>query len=84
MKQIKEYIDLERGDTPSIITKGYLVVVDGRRRNISKNKVGNISRDDGMHYANKELKIDDDKKYWVTYSNIEKPIRMFVEPICEM
>ncbi|MCK4663182.1 MAG: hypothetical protein KAT68_09975 [Bacteroidales bacterium] len=83
MHQIKEYIDLERGDTPSIITKGYLVVVDGRRRNISDNKVSSLSRDDGMYYAGKELNIKEELKYWETFPNIEKPIRMFVEPICE-
>ena len=83
MRQIKEYIDLERGDTPSIITKGYLVVVDGRRRNISDNKVNSLSRDDGMHYAGEELNIKEELKYWKTFPNIEEPIRMFVEPICE-
>lgn len=84
MRQIKEYIDLECGDTPSIITKGYLVVVDGRRRNISDNKVSSLSRDDGMHYAGEELNIKEELKYWETFPNIEEPIRMFVEPICEM
>ncbi|MCP4176392.1 MAG: hypothetical protein GY756_01340, partial [bacterium] len=83
MKQIKEYIDLERGDTPSIITKGYLVVIDGRRKNISTNKVNSISRENGYYYANKDLKINSDKKYWETHPNITKVRRMFVEPICE-
>ena len=83
MKQIKEYIDLERGDTPSIITKGYLVVIDGRRRNISTTKVNSLSRENGMYYADKELVIAEDKKYWETFPNIEKPIRMYVEPVCE-
>ena len=83
-KQIKEYIDLENGDTPTIITKGYLVVIDGRRRNINSNKVTFVSRTDGFHYSAKELEIDADKKYWKTHPNIEKPVRMFVEPICEM
>lgn len=83
MNQIKEYIDLERGDTPSIITKGYLVVIDGRRGKINKNKVDSISRANGMYYSGKKLEIKEDKKYWETYPNIEKPIRMFVEPICK-
>ena len=84
MKQIKEYIDLNRSDSPITITKGYLVVIDARRRNISSVKVDSISRTDGYYYQNKELNIKDDKKYWASYSEIEKPIRMFVEPICEM
>jgi hypothetical protein len=84
MHQIKEYIDLERGDTPSIITKGFLVVIDGRRKSISNNKVSSLSREDGMYYAGKELNIKEELKYWETFPNVEKPIRMFVEPICEM
>jgi len=83
MDQIKEYVDLARRDTPSTIAKGYLVVIDGRRKCITSRKVTSVSRDDGMHYAGKELIIKDDKTFWETYPNIEKPLRMFVEPICE-
>jgi hypothetical protein len=84
MSQIKEYIDLDGSDSPTVITKGYLVVIDGRRKNIKSTKVSQISREDGFHYQNNELSIDTDKKYWETFPNIEKPIRMFVEPICEI
>ena len=84
MEQIKEYIDLNNGDNPTTITKGYLVVIDARRRNITSSKVSSISREDGFHYASKNLNINADKQYWSTYPNIEYPIRMFVEPICEM
>lgn len=84
MRQVKEYIDLERGDTPTIITKGYLIVIDGRRRNISNSKVQTVSRQDGMHFSSNELNIKNDLKYWTTHPNIEQPIRMFVEPICEI
>lgn len=84
IKQIKEYIDLEQCDTPTIITKGFLVVIDGRRRNISLSKVASVSRTDGFYYSAKELIIDADKEYWKTHPNIEKPVRIFVEPICEM
>lgn len=84
MKQIKEYIDLNSSDSPTIISKGYLMVIDGRRKKIGLNKVDNITRANGFHYENKELEINDDKKYWEKFPNIEKPIRMFVEPICEI
>ncbi|NPA44191.1 MAG: hypothetical protein GXO49_01520 [Chlorobi bacterium] len=84
MAQIKKYIDINNADNPITITKGYLVVIDGRRKGISRRKVNSISRSDGFYYRNKELNINDDKKYWETYPNIEKPIRMFVEPICDM
>ena len=84
MKQIKEYIDLNNGDGPTVISKGYLVVIDARRKNISKNKIDVISKTNGFHYASEELNIDKDNQYWLSFPNIEKPIRMFVEPVCEM
>ncbi len=83
MSQIKEYIDLDNSDSPDVITKGYLVVIDCRRRGISSEIKHSINREDGFYYETKELEIDEDKKYWEGYPNIEKPIRMFAEPICE-
>ncbi len=84
MSQIKEYIDLNSSDSPTVITKGYLVVIDGRRKNIKSSIKTSISRADGFHYQNEELNISDDKQYWTEFNNIEEPIRMFVEPICEI
>lgn len=84
MSQIKEYIDLANSDSPTIITKGYLAVIDARRRNINSQKVSQICRTDGLYYQNDELSIDADKRYWEYFPNIEKPIRMFVEPKCEI
>ncbi len=83
MTQIKEYLDLENSDSPMVITKGYLVVIDGRRKRVNNHKISQISLNHGMAYQNKELDIADDKKYWENYGNIEKPKRMFAEPICE-
>jgi len=84
MSQIKEYIDLDSSDSPEIITKGYLAVIDARRRNISSIKVSTVSRNDGLYYQNNNLSIDEDKQYWTSFPNIEEPIRMFSEPICEV
>lgn len=84
VKQIKEYIDLEKRDTPVIITKGFLIVIDGRRRNINSSIVNSISHEDGFYYSCQELTIEESLHYWKTHPNIEKPIRMFVEPICEI
>jgi hypothetical protein len=81
MVQIKEYIDLVEKDSPSVINKGYLVVIDGRRNGINP-KISSISTENGMFYVNSELVIDEDKKFHLTHANIEKPIRMFAEPIC--
>lgn len=81
MKQIKEYIDLGDSDSPDVITKGYLVVVDGRRNNINK-KVTTISVADGNHFANLNLCVDNDLQFYNNHNNVEKPIRMFSEPLC--
>ncbi|UUF13542.1 MULTISPECIES: hypothetical protein [Flavobacterium] len=81
MKQIKEYMDLVNSDSPTVINKGYLTVIDGRRRNIDP-KISSIDISNGFHYANTELNIDAEYQYHKTYLNIESPIRMFAEPIC--
>jgi len=81
--QLKNYFELAKRDYPNKIIKCYLVVIDGRRWQTNE-YTQTISYNNGMHYCKKELEIDRDKKYWETYPNIEKPIRMFAEPICEI
>jgi hypothetical protein len=81
MTQVKEYMDLVESDSPGVINKGYLVVLDGRRNGINP-KVATVSVANGMFYAAQDLVIDADKQFYNTHKNIEKPIRMFVEPIC--
>ncbi len=82
-KQLKDYYELAKRDYPNKIIKCYLVVIDGRRwqTNIDTEIISNKN---GVYYADKELEIDNDKQYWQTFPSIEKPIRMFVEPICEI
>ena len=82
MEQIKEYIDLGDSDSPNVITKGYLIVVDGRRNNVAK-KISEISVTDGMYYSKTELDISPGLKFYDSHKNIVKPIRMFAEPICK-
>ena len=81
MVQIKEYMDLVESDSPGVINKGYLVVLDGRRNGINP-KVASVTIVNGMFYSAQDLDIAIDKQYFNTHKNIEKPIRMFVEPIC--
>ncbi|MEI6754963.1 MAG: hypothetical protein WCK78_17585 [Paludibacter sp.] len=81
MVQIKEYIDLVEKDSPSVINKGYLVVIDGRRNGVIP-KINTITINNGKFFENIELVIDEDKKYHLTHPNIEMPIRMFARPIC--
>jgi hypothetical protein len=82
-KQLKEYLDLVARDLPNVITKGYLVVIDGRRKNVSGHLSEQISQDDGYHYQSKELTFSDGADYHNTISNFEKSIRMFARPICQ-
>jgi hypothetical protein len=81
-KQLKDYFDLAKSDNPNKLIKCYLVVIDARRRQTNA-QTTTISFRNGMYYAKKDIKIDNDKKYHLIYKNIHAPIRMFVEPICE-
>ncbi len=78
--QIKQYLDLERADTPTCITKGFLILIDGQRNQINKGTT-TIGAINGMFHSNKEIVFDDDKKF-SDVKNFENPIRMFAEPIC--
>ena len=77
--QLKNYLDLENRDTPTCITKGYLILIDGRRDGINKDTT-TISEESAMHYSNREIEFDGDKKYHETIINFEPPIRMFAVP----
>jgi hypothetical protein len=77
--QLKNYLNLENKDTPTCITKGYLILIDGRRQGINKDTV-TISEVDGMHFSNEEIIFDEDKKFHETTINFQPPIRMFTAP----
>jgi hypothetical protein len=79
--QLKGYHDSAYSDTPTTIIKSYLVVIDGRRNNLSAPKT-TINVADGMHFKDVEIIIDADKKFHETILGFEKPIKMFAEPIC--
>lgn len=81
MEQIKEYIDLVNSDSPTVINKGYLTVIDGRRANIDP-KIVNIDFTNGFHYSNIDLNVKPELQYYNSYLSIEAPLRMFAEPIC--
>lgn len=81
LDQLKEYMDLDNQDTPTCITKGYLVIIDGRRRGAPNNLL-QINSANGMYYRDKEIDFDADKKFFESMSTMEEPIRMFAEPIC--
>jgi len=82
MKQIKEYLDLGKQDSPTVINKGYLVVIDARRKVPTNSVVTSVNRKDGFKYAGKELSIKPELEYWKFFPDISTIFRMFVEPIC--
>ncbi|EMK01090.1 hypothetical protein DLM76_20765 [Leptospira yasudae] len=82
MEQLKEYMDLANQDWPSCITKAYLVVIDGRRKGVGSTIRTSISAQDGLHFAEIELDIEEDKKYFNNIVGFEMPFRMFSRPVC--
>lgn len=85
LDQIKEYMDLENQDTPTCITKGYLVIIDARRRGTTVTPLlTTINTANGMHYSNKDIEFADAKKYYESMVKFERPIRMFVNPVCTL
>lgn len=84
MKQIKEYMDLSRGDNPDIITKAYLVVLDSRRRGIQQQVKKSITREEGFYYASEDLTVKSELKFWESFPDISRFFRMFVEPKCTL
>ncbi|HEY2093538.1 MAG TPA: hypothetical protein VGJ81_16805 [Thermoanaerobaculia bacterium] len=78
--QLAGYLDSQHTQTPDVALRGYLVVIDARRRNITETSAA-ISHDDGHHYADR--KIPYDPEYHITRIDFEVPFRMFAEPVCD-
>jgi hypothetical protein len=79
-KQLKEYLDMDNTDTPNIISKAYLVIIDGRRRHTNEG-TKDINFENGMFYENREINFTDENKYFERLKNFEKPFRMFAKPV---
>jgi hypothetical protein len=77
--QLAGYLESQHAQTPGVALRGYLVVVDARRRNLAKETT--ISKEDGLYYADREIKYD--PEYHKTRIDFEVPFRMFVEPVHE-
>lgn len=79
-KQLKDYLDMDNTDTPNIISKAYLVVIDGRRKDTNKDTT-TINSANGLFYENQEINFSDEHKYFDRLKNFPQPIRMFAQPI---
>jgi hypothetical protein len=78
-KQLADYLDANRSQAPEHLTRGYLVVFDGRRRALTFEST-TVTREDGFHYDEVEIVLD--PKYHKVRNDFEEPIRLFCEPIC--
>lgn len=79
--QLKGYLDSAHQDYPNKLTKAFLVVIDGRRRGVTKDSV-EVTFANGFYFQNREFEIEAHRKYFEEIDGFEKPVRMFAEPIC--
>ena len=77
-KQLAEYLDANVIQAPGYNTKGYLVIIDGRRTKLKENST-EINFEEGFYYSAKKIKFN--PEYHKQRSDFEEPICMFVEPI---
>ncbi|MBK7829705.1 hypothetical protein [Nannocystis sp.] len=80
-KQLAEYLDANKARAPKHRTRGYLVVYDGRRRGTKPNDKS-IKRTQGFHYLNEEISYD--PAYHQLRDDFEEPVRLFLEPVCDV
>lgn len=80
--QLKEYMDLDFSDTPKIISKAYLVVIDGRRKH-TKATTKSINSEDGLFFENIDYNIPEENRYYERIKKFVSPYRMFAKPIIE-
>ena len=79
-KQLSDYLDSNRNQSPYHITRGYLVVIDGRRRGINQHVTHQVNRENAFYFESKEISYN--PKYHELRNDFEEPIRMFAEPLC--
>lgn len=80
-RQLADYLDRNAVQAPKHEARGYLVVLDGRRAKV-KPSTRKISKENGFKYENKEIVYS--PKYDEIRSDFEMPMRMFMEPICQL
>jgi len=81
-KEVKEkYFDPAKGNMSKTILKVYLVVIDAQREG-TDNDTTELTVANGMYYQDIELVIDEDKRFYDSIPEFERPIRMFAAPIC--
>lgn len=77
--QLSNYLDANLTAAPDNVTRGYLVVFDGRRHGLNDSST-QIDRAAGFHYESREIHFD--PEYHKVRDDFEEPIRLFCEPKC--
>lgn len=77
--QLAKYLDSSREFGSNVITRGYLVVYDARRRGLSP-AMTSLSRAEGHHYRDMEIEYHPD--FSVQRTDFQTPLRFFMNPIC--
>lgn len=76
-EQLAGYLDRNMKEAPYQTTRGYLVVVDGRRRGKNPGDAA-IDSADGLHYENEEVAYD--PEYHNLRHDFDSPLRLFARP----
>lgn len=69
--QLAEYLDKDKVQAAQKITRGYLVVIDARRRGVTETSTS-IDRTNGMYYEHRE--IDFDPRHHLLRNDFEEPM----------
>jgi hypothetical protein len=76
--QLASYLNQSQAWGANVRTRGYLVVFDGRRRNVSATTQA-LSETDGFYYRDKEIDYDPD--FGQLRQDFAPPVRFFMNPI---
>lgn len=76
-KQLADYMDRQARNSVATSPRGYLVVFDARRRNITGANDA-LSEEDALHFENAEIAYDPD--FASDRPDFEPPVRFFLKP----
>lgn len=77
-KQLADYLDADKTAAPGMRSRGYLVVIDARRRDVNV-ATKSVTEQQGMFYRSREIRYN--PEYHKLRQDFEAPLRMFAEPI---
>jgi hypothetical protein len=77
-EQLSGYLNQNAVQAPTQNARGYLVVFDARRLNISESTI-TVDAANGLWFENKDIRYD--PEFHLTRQDFEIPVRMFLEPI---